>query len=451
MLSAEDNELLTHVGPGTPMGALFRQYWIPVVYSEELEAGGRPYRVRLLGEDLVAFRDSTGAPGLLAASCPHRGASLFFGRNEQAGLRCVYHGWKFDVTGACIDMPNEPDSRGTACRAPTGKVNARAYPTRERAGIVWAYFGPRSTPPPMPDLEWMLVPAEQHRHAWRAIRECNWAQAMEGDLDTSHAPFLHGSIAVSTVSGAYRTSDKAPRLEIVETGSGVMYAARRDEGPDHYYWRTTQFLMPFLTCFPATLDGEIPCHMWVPVDDQYTMVWLESWHPLRPFTPEEHAGRSPRGPSSTELYWPNNGAGELNASEGARPYAGWWPSLNQSNDFGIDRDIQRTQSFTGIPTVPLQDAAMTVSMGQIANRQTERLGTADGMIIQVRRRLLRAARALSEQGSDPPAVDRPELYQVRSASAVLRREVAWAEALGAWHAARSGLTPLDESSRFVSS
>lgn len=444
MLSTEDNELLTGVGPGTPMGALLRKYWIPVAYSEELAADSTPYRVRLLGEDLIAFRDSAGLPGLLVVQCPHRGASLFFGRNEESGLRCVYHGWKFNVAGECVDMPNEPPDSSFKDR-----IHTRAYPMQERAGIVWAYLGSDSIPPPMPELEWMLVPSNQHRHAWRAIRDCNWAQAMEGDLDTSHAPFLHGAIANTTPSGTYRNSDKAPRLEIVETDCGVMYGARRDEGPDHYYWRTTQFLMPFFTCFPATIEGEVPCHMWVPIDDQHTMVWLESWHPLRPFTAEEQAGRSPDGPSTTELYWPNNGVGEFGPPVGGRSYNAWWPKLNQVNDFGIDRERQRTHSFTGIPTVPLQDAAMTISMGAIANREVEHLGTADGMIIQVRRRLLRAARALSEQGIRPPGLDNPELYRVRSASAVLRRDTKWEEALDGWHAARDGLTPLDESARFL--
>lgn len=446
MLSLEDNELLTRVGAGTPMGALLREFWIPATYTEELARDSAPCRIRLLGEDLIAFRTSDGIPAVVGVNCPHRGASLFFGRNEEAGIRCVYHGWKFDSTGACVDMPNEPPESNFK-----DKVRARAYPAVDSAGIVWTYLGPRSVPPQLPDLEWMLVSPAQHRHAWRAIRECNWVQAMEGDLDSSHAPFLHGLIAASTPSGSYRNSDKAPRLEIVETDYGVMYAARRDEGPDHYYWRTTQYLMPFFTCFPATIDGEVPCHMWVPIDDMHTMVWLESWHPLRPFTPEEVAGDSPHGPSTTELYSPNNGVGEFEPAHGGRPYNRWWPALNGRSDFGLDRDVQQSQSYTGIPTVPLQDAAMTISMGAIANREIEHLGTADGMIIQMRRRLLRAARALGEQQQSPEVLERPELYRVRSASAVLKRDLGWSAALDGWHAGRAGLTPYDESSRFVSS
>jgi phthalate 4,5-dioxygenase oxygenase subunit len=446
MLSQEDNELLTRVGPGTPMGRLLREYWIPAVSVDEIEADGRPYRVRLLGENLAAFRDSNGRPGVVADNCPHRGASLFFGRNEEGGLRCVYHGWKFDVSGACVDMPNEPAESNFK-----DKVRARAYPAHEEGGIVWIYMGTRSDPPPMPRLEWLTVPADQHRRAWRAIRECNWVQAMEGELDTSHAPFLHGALAIggTVAGGTYRNQDKAPRLEMVETDYGVMYGARRDEGPDHYYWRTTQYMMPFFTCFPATLDGEIPCHMWVPIDDENTMVWLESWNPLRSFTPEEHSGRSGSGASSTELYWPNNGVGEFKPAEGGGAYQGWWAKLNQDNDFGVDREVQRTRTFTGIPTVPLQDAAMTVSMGRISNRAIEHLGTADGMIIQVRRRLLRAVRALQEAGTAPPGVDAPELYRVRSASAIFRRDISWADAFRDWHHAEAGLTPADESSRFL--
>src|SRR5436309_1069134 len=163
MLSATDNEILSRVGPGTPMGDLVRQYWLPVMQSSELgETDGRPMRVRLAGEDLILFRDSDGKIGLLANNCAHRGASLFFGRNEEAGLRCVYHGWKFDVSGRCVDMPNEPPESNFK-----DKVRQQSYPCEERGGVIWTYMGPRETPPPLPALEWNMVPAEQRYLALR--------------------------------------------------------------------------------------------------------------------------------------------------------------------------------------------------------------------------------------------------------------------------------------------
>src|SRR5258708_31645948 len=186
MLSQEENELITRVGPGTPMGNLFREYWLPAMLSEELPAADSdPVRVLMLGEQLIAFRDTNRKIGLLANHCPHRGASLFFGRNEEAGLRCVYHGWKFDVDGTCLDMPNEPAESDFRT-----KVKAVAYPTQERGGIVWAYLGPRSTPPTLPDLEPNML--EDDQLVVTAIqRECNWLQGLEGDIDTCHLGFLH--------------------------------------------------------------------------------------------------------------------------------------------------------------------------------------------------------------------------------------------------------------------
>src|SRR6266481_125133 len=186
MLSKEDNELLCRVGPGTPMGDLMRQYWLPAMLSSELPSpDSDPKRVLLLGEQLIAFRDSNGKIGLLANNCPHRGASLFFGRNEEAGLRCVYHGWKFDALGNCIDMPNEPAESDFRT-----KVKAVAYPTQERGGVVWTYMGPNPTPPPLPDLEANNAPDGQGR-VIAVQRNCNWLQALEGDIDTSHLGFLH--------------------------------------------------------------------------------------------------------------------------------------------------------------------------------------------------------------------------------------------------------------------
>jgi phthalate 4,5-dioxygenase oxygenase subunit len=431
VLPARDNELLVRVGPATPTGALLRQYWQPVLFSSELEADGEPRRVRLLGEDLIAFRDTRGQAGLIANNCPHRGASLFFGRNEEAGLRCVYHGWKFDVDGRCVDMPNEPAESDFR-----HKIQATAYPCREQGDIIWTYMGPRETPPALPELEWAVLPAEHRRFPWRAIRRCNWLQAMEGDLDTSHPYFLHARLNPDDDAkyGLYY-SDKTPRLFVVDTDVGVMYGSRRQATDDSYYWRSSQFLMPNITMFPADPDGVVPGHMWVPMDDTTTLIWCFTWTPTRALTAQEQDGDSLSG-QMNELWRPNNGPGTWEPLEGGRPYAHCWPQPNLANDFNIDRQLQRARTFTGIPTVPLQDDAVTTSMGAISDRTLEHLGAADAMIIRVRRRLLAAVRAFHDQGTTPPGVDTPAAYRKRSTSAILPATIDWIEALRDWHEAR---------------
>jgi phthalate 4,5-dioxygenase len=442
VLSAADNELLTRVGPGTPMGGLLRQYWQPVLFSSELEADGDPQRTRLLGEDLIAFRDTAGRPGLVANNCPHRGASLFFGRNEESGLRCVYHGWKFDVDGNCVDTPTEPsrpERQGAAVSKTT--VRATAYPCRELGDIVWTYMGPRSEPPPLPELEWAVLPAEHRRFPWRAIRHCNWLQAMEGDLDTSHPYFLHARLNPEDEEkyGLYYP-DKTPRLFVVDTDIGVMYGSRRRASDDRHYWRTSQFLMPDITMFPADPDGVVPGHIWVPMDDTNSLIWCFAWTPTRPLTSTERQGDSLSG-QMNELWRPNEGPGVFEPLQGARPYPHCWPEPNLANDFHIDRKLQRERTFTGIPTIPLQDDAVTTSMGAISDRTREHLGSADAMIIRVRRRLLAAVRAFQEKGVTPPGVDAPTAYRKRSISTLLPEGSDWVETLRDWHEARVTTSP----------
>src|SRR5438128_1267548 len=233
MLSKEDNALLCSTRPGTPMGELFRRFWLPALLPSELPTpDSDPIRFRILGEDLVAFRDSNGTPGFLANNCPHRGASLFFGRNEESGLRCVYHGWKFDVDGNCVDMPNEP--RDSDFRR---KVTATAYPCVEMAGVVWTYLGPPATMPALTTQEWMRVPIE-HSEACRHLGDCNWLQLLEGGIDTSHSSFLHRTFARDRelATQGYRARSTAPRLEVVLTDYGYTYAGIRnlaDEGQQY--------------------------------------------------------------------------------------------------------------------------------------------------------------------------------------------------------------------------
>src|SRR2546425_168714 len=270
MLSREDNELLCRVGPGTPMGALMREYWIPAALSSELpEPGGSPLRVRLLGEKLIAYRTASGAVGLVQNNCPHRGASLFYGRNEGEGLRCVYHGWKFGLDGRCMDLPSEPAESNFQ-----NKMRATAYPCVERGGLIWTYMGSRSTPPPMPALE-PTMSADAKIQVYQ--RECNWVQALEGDIDTGHTVFLHlGGVDPSEVPegtwAKYALSKRAPRYEVVDMPFGVMYGAARPAEADSEYWRIANFLFPFWAMVPTGVLGlEVRVRGWIPMDDEHTL------------------------------------------------------------------------------------------------------------------------------------------------------------------------------------
>jgi phenylpropionate dioxygenase-like ring-hydroxylating dioxygenase large terminal subunit len=411
MLSREDNELLCRIGPGTPMGDVMRQYWVPAALSSELpEPDGPPLRVRLLGESLIAFRASSGAVGLVQHQCPHRGASLFYGRNEGEGLRCVYHGWKFDVAGRCVDMPNEP-----AERTFEDKVRAVAYPCVERGGLVWAYLGPRPTPPPLPDLEPLLA-ADCTLQIYQ--RECNWMQALEGDIDTCHTVFLHlGAVEADEVPpgtwARYALADRAPRYVVTDTAAGVMYGAYRPAEADTDYWRIAQFLFPFYAMVPTGVLGlEARVRAWVPMDDGHTLALTISRGAPRG---SRHAGRQvviPPDLLANTTDW----------------YGRFRCVANAANDYLIDRKAQKTTSYTGIDSIFLQDQAVTESMGPIYDRTQEHLGSSDAMIIRTRKRLLDAARALRDTGQVPPGVDAPAVYAVRSGGVVLPRGADWIDA-----------------------
>ncbi|HEY3116595.1 MAG TPA: Rieske 2Fe-2S domain-containing protein [Chloroflexota bacterium] len=433
----EETDLLTRVGPGTPMGNLLRQYWIPALMASELaEQDGVPLRVRLLGENLIAFRDTSGRVGLLADHCSHRGASLFFGRNEDDGLRCVYHGWKYDVSGRCVDMPNEPPESNFQDR-----IRHPSYPCIEQAGVIWAYLGPRAKLPGLPELEWLSLPDSHLQHA-TMVRECNWVQALEGDIDSSHVSFLHRSLRLeddvaSNVNRAreqskfweYEHNDRSPWLEVVPTEYGVTYGARRNAEADTYYWRIAQFLLPFFTMIPPIGPrAGVGTRIWVPIDDEHTMYWSVSANPLRPLSTEERSRWGTGAPLAGD-YLP-----------ATSDWLGRWRlAANSASDYGIDRERQRTGTYTGITGTNLQDQAMTESMGPIYDRSREHLGGADAMIIQFRRRIADAAIALRDQGIVPPGVDDPSVYRVRPASVVLPREANWIKAAHEYLVSRPGV------------
>jgi phenylpropionate dioxygenase-like ring-hydroxylating dioxygenase large terminal subunit len=410
MLSQAENEYLCRIGPGTPMGTLLRRFWMPALISSELpEADGAPIRLRLLGEDLVAFRDTAGRVGVLANNCPHRGASLFFGRNEESGLRCVYHGWKFDADGTCVDMPNEPAESDFK-----HKVTATAYPAQEAGGVIWVYFGPADKRPPLPRPEWTLVPPQQ-RIVSRYIQENNWVQGLEGGIDSSHVSFLHSTVA--SHKGDYTGSntrlfalDKAPEFRVVETDFGLMIGARRRVSDTEDYWRVTPFSLPFYTVIPQ-IPGSARYyagHGWVPIDDENLSMVTYSWHPTQPMN---DFGATPGHPAHHVKK-----AGDA-----------LHPLQSRANDYLIDRQLQRTTSYTGIDNGSIQDRAIQETMGPIYDRTQEHLGSADAAIIMMRRLLIKLSEQL-EAGMEPYAAQHGEIMTLRSAGLMTGKDASFVEA-----------------------
>lgn len=413
MVSREENELLTRVGRGTPMGELMRRYWMPALLSDDMaEPDTAPQRVRLLGEDLVAFRDSQGRVGILDELCPHRLASLFLGRNEENGLRCVYHGWKFDVSGACVDMPNEPAESNFKER-----VRQPAYPVVEAGGVIWVYMGPREHQPAAPDFEWTRAPAT-YRHVSRTLEFCNYLQTIEGGIDTVHSSFLHNN-DLSAKDG-YRQIGQAPRLEVERTDYGFRYAGIRDVGDEGNYVRMYQFIMPFHQFRSGQHTGvrgggraAVPRnmgHMWVPIDDENTCVynWMHAVDEEKPLTPEfilRSETSAGRGPNDERMI----------------------RTRTRANDWLIDREAQRTKTFTGISGLNTQDLAVQESMGHIVDRSKEHLGTTDLAVISMRQIMLDSVQRVRE-GLEPPGTT-PDSYRlVRASDVVVPKAVRWQDA-----------------------
>jgi nitrite reductase/ring-hydroxylating ferredoxin subunit len=406
MLSLSENALLTQTGVGTPMGALFRRFWHPVLLAEELsEADGAPVRLRVMGEDLVAFRDTQGQVGIIDALCPHRRAGMFFGRNAECGLRCVYHGWKFDVHGNCVELPTEPAASNFK-----DKVKIKSYPTIEAGGCIWIYMGPADKQPALPHLEWSLVP-ESHRVLSRWIQECNYMQAVEGEIDSAHVSWLHAPLRVedSPFQGRFNDAiinDGAPRLSIKPTDYGFSYGARRQVQPDQYYWRVTQWLLPTYSLIPSK-DFPRGGRCWIPIDDRHISVVQYTYHPDRPLTDTERQTRKSSPQVEPTRYRLPDGA-IIDICRDVR---------NADNDYLIDRQMQHTQNMTGITVIRTQDTAMTESMGGVVDRSQEHLGTTDAAVIAARRRLIKMARDLQD-GIEPTAALQPEIYNVRAVDMV---------------------------------
>ena len=440
MLNAADNTLLTRTGSGTPLGDYFRRFWQPVALSCEIaEADSPPVRVKVLGEELLAFRDTRGRVGLIEPKCAHRGADLFFGRNEDGGIRCIYHGWKYDVAGRCVEMPNVPagspyfrihkaegtDNRdsadsagnagGQACGAsgPAATTIAiKAYPTREFGDMVWAYLGPRE---PMPSeiaqLECGTVPAS-HRYVTKRLQQCNWAQSMEGALDTAHFSFLHMPAPTlaknDTMTAAadesrirWLRNDPLPQFVILDHDVGFVIGGSRRADGDELYWRITQFMLPAHSITPSAMPGEtLYGYTWVPIDDESCWIYVYAWHPERAL-PDDERARYAKG-----------GFGQF-----AELGPGYVPLRNRGNDYLIDREQQKHRSFTGVRGIAEQDAMAQDSQGLILDRTREHLSPTDVGVVRFRRVMLDGAKALLD-GNEPAAAQRHHAYNVRAGGAM---------------------------------
>ena len=394
------------------MGNLFRCYWLPALLPEELpEPDCPPVRVQLLSERLVAFRDTENRLGLIDEFCAHRGVSLWFGRNEENGLRCAYHGWKYDVTGQCIEVPSEPSERNF-CQ----KIKLKAYPLVEKGGILWAYLGDPEKKPPMPEFEVCTVPAGQ-RFISKRVQECNWLQALEGGIDSSHVSFLHSfnlntdPLFKGAAGNKYNMADKRPIFEVVDNPGGLFIAARRNAEDGQYYWRITPWVMPSFTMVPPRGNYPVHGHFWIPIDDSHCWTWSFDYLAARELSQAERQSME-QGSGVHCKYVPGT----------------YIPLANKHNDYLMDREAQKGGlTFSGVEGIAIQDSSLQESMGPICDRSKERLLQTDKGIVYARRKLLKALEAMQENSELPPGVD-PETHKVRSASVLLAEDKAFYEA-----------------------
>lgn len=420
MLSHEDNELLVRVGPETAMGKLMRLYWIPFLLAKDVPADGQPYRARLLGEDLVAFRSSDGKVGLVDQACPHRGAPLIFARNEEGGIRCVYHGWKFSVDGSCQEMPAEAPNTPML-----KKIRLRAYPVQERNGVLWAYMGSDQQPPALPSMEWNMVP-ESNAHVSMRVQECNWLQALEGEIDSAHAAILHGRVdSGGSIDQWKQAADLAPKFEVIQHDAGIHIASRRKLGDNQNYIRVNQFLMPFWTLVPPFSQyPELSGHAWVPIDDEHTLCIMFSYHPAQPFY-EKTRKLFKEGHKGRETGHASDGAFEKRPV--TVPYHTYWSKYNRANAYGYDEELARKYN-AGMPGLWLQDAACQSGVMAIYDRTKENLGVSDSGVARTRRALLDAVKKLALHDQRPPSAIRPDKLLYRAISITIPEGEDWMNA-----------------------
>jgi phthalate 4,5-dioxygenase len=419
MLRPDINKLLTETGPGTPMGELFRRYWHPVLHTDELpEDGCPPVRVKILSERLIAVRTPEGEYGLIDEFCAHRGVSMFFGRIENGGIRCPYHGWKYNATGQAIDVPSELNN-SEFCK----NVKLRSYPLVKRGDILWSYFGDPEKQPELPEWEFATVPSGQTFTSKR-FQESNWLQAMEGGIDSSHVTWLHGGgpkgsgleadpLFAGAKGNQYNKGDLKPFFEVVENDGGLFVAARRNAEEGHYYWRVTPWVVPNFTMVPPRGDHPMHGHFWVPIDDENCWAWSFDYHPARDLTENEVS------------------AMEAGAGVHSKNIPGTYrPVANKDNEYLIDREKQKSgELFSGVEGIAIQDSSLQESMGPVVDRTKERLVAADSGIIKARQKLRRAAEALRDHGTEPPG-NVVEHQRIRSVAIVLPPDLSFVEGIG---------------------
>ncbi len=400
MISSDQNDFLTQTGPETAMGNLFRRYWIPAMLASELPGPDcAPVRVSLLSEKLIAFRDTSGRIGLMDEFCAHRRVSLWFGRNEENGLRCAYHGWKYDVNGQCVEVPSE---REDFCK----RVKVKSYPVEEKAGVIWAYMGPLEEKPPLPSFEWIDLPAS-HCFLSKRWQESNYLQAMEGGIDSAHVSFLHSGDVVrdplhkGTAGAKYAASTKT-EFDVMDSIGGLAIGAKRPAETGHHYWRLSQWMMPWYTLIPPYKGNALNGHAWVPMDDHNCMAWTMTFHPTRPLTEEE-----------VTLMETGHGVHPILIPDGS-----FRPVANRDNDYLMDREAQKAKIvYSGIKGIAIQDSSLQESMGPVCDRSQEHLVSTDKAIVMARAKLRKAALEV-QQGGKAPALD-PQGQRVRSASFIL--------------------------------
>ena len=388
MLSVEDNELITNTDRGTPMGELFRRFWIPACLSEELPgADCNPIRAKVLGEDLVAFRDSNGKPGVIDAYCPHRGAPMFFARNEEEGIRCLYHGWKFDVNGQCVEMPNIPHGETAKNR-----MRTISYPAVESANMIWIYMGPEDRIPPFPEFPYTTEVSKENVYVTRYEINCNYLQAMEGDYDPSHGMFVHSTLG-SNLDVARDFSQQGGRLKpdapipstmaIIDTPIGVVRVSPRALADGTFAVAATQIVMPSFPSAGLAQPGVFSTNIRIPIDNEHENHFRLRW--------------TRRGFSDKELFDFKHGGYAFPLHEAGTYLA----KQRKDNDYGFDPVLQRQFNYSGVVPFPTQDLMMIEHQwGAIAKREHEHLVASDRSIIHIRRRLLEMAKNLAD-GIEP--------------------------------------------------
>lgn len=384
-ISREENDLLTRVESGAPMGEMIRQhYWLPAIPSDKLEADGAPVRVRLLGNNYAAFRTTDGTAGIIDERCPHRHASMLLARNEDNGLRCIYHGWKLDVHGNVTEAPNQVGNQRKFCE----NVRVNRYRVEERGGIVWVWLGQGERPPLFPDLPFTRVPAEQVIVGCQEVAT-NWLQGVEASVDTSHVGVLHSTnVALGARSSGrvHMTKVQAPVLEFEDRPYGYRYAALRDLGNGKTYVRLNNFVMPWFGIICAPEEGaNSNVFFSTPVDDTTHRAWIVQWNPTQPL------GVSALMRGSDSWNWPP------------------LPPGGPENNWGQDRKLMKMGHFTGFPqSFATEDFAMFLGQGPIHDRTDEQLSSADGAVVRLRRQLLKSVREFMD-GQTPELADNPEL------------------------------------------